>query len=469
MVYALRMQLERMSDAFIPSLREYAERYQINAGRLGPGQLLMHPGPVNRGVELSADAIDSPQALIAEQVKAGVAVRMAVLYEVLVGAPILAGGGVVCPSRLSACSAPAAAGRAAHPRRLRARSPDRSGRAPRRPRPWRPHRQLGAPAPCPSRRRAQTIEGAGNTCSPASSTPMSTCAPPARSTRRTCHRHRRSRRGRLVAVIAMPNTDPVIDQRGGAALARRRRPARTPACRSASWPRSPTACAGMSSPRWPSSATPARSASPTTAGRRLGRLLRGAAVPAAVRRRDRPARGGPGAVGDGVMHEGDVGTPRAGRNPSVSESTMIARDAALAHYEDARVHFQHLVCARIGRGAGRGQGGRRRGERRGHAAPSDAHRRGRAHARQPFQDEPAAAHRVRSRGPDRGAADGVIDCVATDHAPHGRAEKEVPFEQAPVGTTGLETPSPRSTPSSCCRGSSSSTARRAPDRRRWAV
>ncbi|HWF55256.1 MAG TPA: hypothetical protein VG223_11535, partial [Solirubrobacteraceae bacterium] len=50
-----------------------------------PGQLLMHPGPVNRGVELSADAIDSPQALIGEQVKAGVSVRMAVLYELLVG------------------------------------------------------------------------------------------------------------------------------------------------------------------------------------------------------------------------------------------------------------------------------------------------------------------------------------------------------------------------------------------------
>ena len=89
-VYVLRMQQERMDDAYVPSLREYAERYQINAGRLAPGQLLMHPGPVNRGVELSADAIDSPQALIGDQVKAGVAVRMAVLYELLVGSPPLA-------------------------------------------------------------------------------------------------------------------------------------------------------------------------------------------------------------------------------------------------------------------------------------------------------------------------------------------------------------------------------------------
>jgi len=89
-VYVLRMQRERMRDSYIPSLREYAARYQISAARLRPGQLLMHPGPVNRGVELAGDAIDSPQALLGEQVKAGVAVRMAVLYELLVGAPALA-------------------------------------------------------------------------------------------------------------------------------------------------------------------------------------------------------------------------------------------------------------------------------------------------------------------------------------------------------------------------------------------
>jgi aspartate carbamoyltransferase catalytic subunit len=84
-VYVLRMQLERMRESYVPSLREYAERYQITPERLRADQLLMHPGPVNRGVELSAEAIDSPQALIGEQVKAGVAVRMAVLYELLAG------------------------------------------------------------------------------------------------------------------------------------------------------------------------------------------------------------------------------------------------------------------------------------------------------------------------------------------------------------------------------------------------
>ncbi|WP_372518078.1 aspartate carbamoyltransferase catalytic subunit [Solirubrobacter ginsenosidimutans] len=84
-VYALRMQNERMNDSFVPSLREYAAQYQINGRRLTARQVLMHPGPVNRGVELAAEVIDSPQAVIGQQVEAGVVVRMAVLYELLAG------------------------------------------------------------------------------------------------------------------------------------------------------------------------------------------------------------------------------------------------------------------------------------------------------------------------------------------------------------------------------------------------
>ena len=84
-VYALRMQNERMGDShsFVPSLREYIANYQIDSRRLNPRQLLMHPGPVNRGVELSAEVIESPQALIVDQVAAGLVVRMAILYELL--------------------------------------------------------------------------------------------------------------------------------------------------------------------------------------------------------------------------------------------------------------------------------------------------------------------------------------------------------------------------------------------------
>src|SRR5947208_16485081 len=76
---------ERNDRRFRPSIREYASVYQIDGRRLGARQVLMHPGPVNRGVELAAEVIDSPQAVIGEQVAAGVVVRMAVLYELLAG------------------------------------------------------------------------------------------------------------------------------------------------------------------------------------------------------------------------------------------------------------------------------------------------------------------------------------------------------------------------------------------------
>jgi len=82
-VYALRMQRERMRESFVPSIREYAARYQIDSRRLSPRQLLMHPGPVNRGVELSGEVIDGPNSLVTEQVESGLVVRMAILYELL--------------------------------------------------------------------------------------------------------------------------------------------------------------------------------------------------------------------------------------------------------------------------------------------------------------------------------------------------------------------------------------------------
>jgi len=84
-VYALRMQRERMGESFVPSIREYAAKYQIDSRRLSPRQLLMHPGPVNRGVELSGEVIDGPNSLITEQVESGLVVRMAILYELLTG------------------------------------------------------------------------------------------------------------------------------------------------------------------------------------------------------------------------------------------------------------------------------------------------------------------------------------------------------------------------------------------------
>ncbi len=82
-VYLLRMQNERMGENFVPSIREYARLFQVNERRLGPRQLVMHPGPVNRGVEIGSDVIDSDRSLISEQVASGLAVRMAILYDLL--------------------------------------------------------------------------------------------------------------------------------------------------------------------------------------------------------------------------------------------------------------------------------------------------------------------------------------------------------------------------------------------------
>jgi aspartate carbamoyltransferase catalytic subunit len=90
LVYVLRMQRERMLPGanFVPSLREYSARWGIRADRLRRGQRVMHPGPMNRGVELDARVADSDASLIAEQVRSGLVVRMAVLYDLLTSGPV---------------------------------------------------------------------------------------------------------------------------------------------------------------------------------------------------------------------------------------------------------------------------------------------------------------------------------------------------------------------------------------------
>jgi len=88
-VYVLRMQRERMEagEAFVPSLREYRALYCITPERVRPGQVVMHPGPMNRGIEIDPRVADSGAALVSEQVRAGLVVRMAVLYDVMTVAP----------------------------------------------------------------------------------------------------------------------------------------------------------------------------------------------------------------------------------------------------------------------------------------------------------------------------------------------------------------------------------------------
>jgi aspartate carbamoyltransferase catalytic subunit len=90
--YLLRLQNERMTEQFLPSIREYTATYGLTADRarlLGASALVMHPGPIRRGIEIAAEVADSPSSVITTQVANGVAMRMAVLYRLLgSGAPV---------------------------------------------------------------------------------------------------------------------------------------------------------------------------------------------------------------------------------------------------------------------------------------------------------------------------------------------------------------------------------------------
>ncbi|HEX3749486.1 MAG TPA: aspartate carbamoyltransferase, partial [Streptosporangiaceae bacterium] len=88
-IMMLRVQQERMNAAYFPSVREYSRRYGLDVARMAmlpDHAIVMHPGPMNRGVEIAAEVADSPRSTIVEQVANGVSVRMAVLYLLLGGA-----------------------------------------------------------------------------------------------------------------------------------------------------------------------------------------------------------------------------------------------------------------------------------------------------------------------------------------------------------------------------------------------
>jgi dihydroorotase len=142
----------------------------------------------------------------------------------------------------------------------------------------------------------------------------------------------------------------------------------------------------------------------------------------------------------GVMHEGPVSAALGLAGiPRTSESTMVARDIELARHEGARIHVQHLSVAESvdAVAAGKAAGVRVSAEVTPHhllLCDEDVR----------SLDTALKVNPPLARPSDRSALldalrSGVIDCIATDHAPHAQEEKEVPFEQAPMGTTGLET------------------------------
>jgi dihydroorotase len=143
---------------------------------------------------------------------------------------------------------------------------------------------------------------------------------------------------------------------------------------------------------------------------------------------------------DGVMHEGPV-SARLGLAgiPSLAESTMVARDAALALYEDARVHFQHISAVESVQAlrAAKDAGARVSAEACPHHLTLTDELVRTLDSR--FKMNPPLRAETDRQALVEALRTGLIDCVATDHAPHAAHEKEVPFEQAPMGTIGLET------------------------------
>jgi len=248
--------------------------------------------------------------------------------------------------------------------------------------------------------------------------------------------------GGFVAVIAMPNTDPTLDASPVLRSLREaaRREARVPVGFLAAVTRglAGEALTEMAELRdvgalgFTDDGKPVHRAAMLRRALQYQRLCGGVL---ALHEED------PSLSGVGAMHEGEV-SARLGLAgiPSISESTMIARDAAIAGYEDGRIHIQHLSARESVEAVAEA---RARGVRIS-AEVSPHHL--------TLTDEAVLESldtRLKMNPPLRseqdrralidGLRDGTVDCIATDHAPHAREEKEVPWEEALMGTTGLET------------------------------
>ena len=423
-VYVLRMQRERMESAFVPSLREYAARWGVTPERVRPGQKVMHPGPINRGVEIDGRVADSPDSLILEQVRAGSR-----------GAD---GGPPRPPGR---GRAPCASGRRSHEHALLPQRPlgqPRARRAARRRRLRRRHRRPTASSPRSSPQQPL------RTCSHRrSSTRTSTCAHrAARTRRRSPAGTAAAAAGGYCAILAMPNTDPVVDSAAvlGSLVETARREALVPTGFMAAISKQlggeeltemgeladagaaaftddgrPVTSAGLMRRALqygvghrPHARAPLRGADalPRRPGARRRRLRRARLRPLPVARRERDGRARPLARGLRVA----PAAPDAPLGEGVGGGAALTHTSA-ASKATAEVTPHHLVLT------------------------DEAVR---------SLDPNVKMNPPLRADDDRRALidalrDGTIACVATDHAPHSREEKETPFEEAPFGVTGLET------------------------------
>jgi dihydroorotase len=247
--------------------------------------------------------------------------------------------------------------------------------------------------------------------------------------------------GGYCAILAMPNTDPVVDSAPvlRSLRERARAEARVPTGFLAAITRGQkgeqlTEMAELSdagAAGFTDDGLPVRSAGVMRQALQYQRLCGGLL---ALHEED------PTLSGEGVMHEGDV-SAQLGLSgiPSVSESTMVARDCALAAYEEGRIHVQHVSARETvevlerAREAGVQVSGEASPH---HLLLTDEQVRS---LDTNFKMNPPLRSEADRQAVIEGLRSGVLGCVATDHAPHAREEKEHPFELAPMGVTGLET------------------------------
>jgi dihydroorotase len=303
--------------------------------------------------------------------------------------------------------------------------------------------ELGAPGSLEAPESAEVLEGEGRHVFPGFVDPHVHLRVPGQEHKEDLDSGTRAAAaGGFVAVISMPNTDPVIDSPSvlGSLHDHARREARIPVgfLAAVTIGLEGAALTEMAALReagaigFTDDGKPVHDAAVLRKALQYQRLVGGVI---ALHEED------PRLSGRGVMREGEV-SARLGLAgiPSVSESTLIARDAALAGYEDGVIHAQHLSARESVEviAAAKDRGVRITCEASPHhlTLTHDALLE-RLDTR--LKMNPPLRTEADRQALIEGLRDGTIDCIATDHAPHAREEKEAPFEEAPMGTTGLET------------------------------
>jgi dihydroorotase len=247
--------------------------------------------------------------------------------------------------------------------------------------------------------------------------------------------------GGYCAILAMPNTDPVVDSAPvlRSLRERARAEARIPTGFLAAITRGQRGdeltemaeLADAGAAGFTDDGLPVRAAGVMRQALRYQRL---AGRTLALHEED------PSLSGDGAMHEGEVSAALGLSGiPSVSESTMVARDCALAAYEDGQIHVQHVSARETVEAIERARAVGTRVSCEAtphHLVLTDEEVRSLDTS---FKMNPPLRSELDRQALIDALRSGAIDCVATDHAPHAREEKEQPFELAPMGVTGLET------------------------------